>query len=449
MSLYSLLVEKIILPTGNYFFGSGSYLKTLKEWKKNDLLSEEELLRNQNEKLNKILNYSLKKVPFYTQFNFDSNANLSIKDFPILTKEILRKEIKNLISEDYEISKLDKNHSSGSSGTQSFTYMTKEHKFYLRALQTNWFSWSGYKPGLNLLQFGMSPKRELPKKLKDFFFNVFYVNSFFLSKKEMKSIGNRIFAKKTPFIAGYPSEMNELAKCVIENNFNYNARGIISFGDKLFLHYLENFKKAFGKEVKVIDTYGCAEGLLMACRKDLPYYYIMTPHVYIEIVDDNGKEVNDGEVGNVLVTCLTNFAMPIIRYKLGDMAIKLPREKYPIKKQHNYPLLEKIIGRETDYVETKEGVRMFVTTFVAIVEFYPEIKQFKIIQKDYENIVFEYVLDDVYEFNPSITLPKIESEIKELTQNKLKIVFREVEKVTPSPSGKPKIIESEIKKSSL
>ena len=196
----------------------------------------------------------------------------------------------------------------------------------------------------------------------------------------------------------------------------------------------------------MIDTYGCAEGLLMACKKDLEYYYIMSPHVNIEILDDNGSEVEDGDLGHVVVTCLTNYAMPIIRYKLGDMAIKLPLKSYPKESEHQYPLLQKIIGRSTDYVESKDGVKLFVTTFVAIVEFYPEIKQFKIIQEDIEILTFQYLLDDVYKTDILISLKKIEEEICLLTQNKFKINFQEVNIISPSSSGKPKIIESKIMK---
>ena len=122
----------------------------------------------------------------------------------------------------------------------------------------------------------------------------------------------------------------------------------------------------------MIDTYGCAEGLLMAIKADENYYNIMSPHVKLEIVDDNGQPVTDGEMGNVLVTCLTNKALPIIRYKLGDLAIKLPKAEYPISRELNYPLLKKVIGRETDVVKTKNGTTLNVHSFTGVLEYYGE-----------------------------------------------------------------------------
>lgn len=443
MNLYSFLLNKIVLPVGDFLF-NGNYLKTLKQWNNYDRLSEEKLLNIQEEQLKKILKYAIKTVPFYQNIKYQETQSpyQNLKNFPVLTKDILRKQANSLISSKYDITRLDKNHSSGSSGIQSFTYMSKRHKFYLRALQTHWFSWSGYTPGDKILQYGMSPKRPLVKKLKDFFYRVLYINSFFLSEEEILSIAKKSSQKKIRFIAGYPSELNELAKFSYRNNIEYQVQGIITFGDKLFPHYINNFKKAFGSNLKVIDTYGCAEGILMACRKDLEYYYVMTPHVFLEIVDDIGEEVAEGQIGHVLVTCLTNKAMPIIRYKLGDMAVKLPKHKYPKNRMHNYPLLEKIIGRDTDYVETIDGTRIFVTTFVAILEFYPEIKQFKIVQNKLSEIIVLYSEDSPDNMVGENILNKVKNEIDNLTKNNLNIVFNKVDVIPTSPSGKPKIIES-------
>jgi phenylacetate-CoA ligase len=445
VKIYSTFLKSILLPLGDLFFG-GSYTKEIKKWKKYDSLDSKSLEEVQENLLDDLLKDAVENVPYYASQNSLTNKKnkLSIKDFPILTKEILRKEYTNLVSKKYDASKLEKNHSSGSSGTQSFTFMTQKHKFYLRALQTHWFKWSGFEIGMPIVQLGMSPKRTLPKKLKDIFFRVTYINSFFLSKDDLLTIAQKMKNGKIRYMAGYPSEMNEIAKIIIANNLEYKMNGIVSLGDKLFNHYIKNYNEAFKHPEKIIDTYGCAEGMLMACRKDLPFYYIMSPHVYLEIVDDDGNEVEEGKIGHVLVTCLTNKAMPIIRYKLGDLAAKLPKHLYPEKRDHNYPLLEKIIGRDTDCVTTADGINIFVTTFVAIMEFYPEIKQFKIVQENLKSITIEYLTDDNFLFRAE-TLLEIENEINKLTQNNLEIIFQKVEFVSPSKSGKPQVIESRIK----
>ena len=113
----------------------------------------------------------------------------------------------------------------------------------------------------------------------------------------------------------------------VKNKKKINFSGAISWGDKLFSHYKKSINKEFNVEVK--ETYASAEGLMIAAQLDLEYMYIMTTSVFVEILDDDGFEVENGKMGNVVVTCLNAFAMPLIRYKVGDLAIKLPESEYP------------------------------------------------------------------------------------------------------------------------
>lgn len=179
----------------------------------------------------------------------------------------------------------------------------------------------------------------------------------------------------------------------------------------------------------------------MACRYDIPYYYISSPHVHIEIIDDHGNEVKDGELGHVLVTCFSNRAQPFIRYKLGDLAVKLPKEKYPKNRKFNYPLLERIVGRETDVVKTPHGKTLIVHSFTGIIEYYPDIKQYQIIQKQPDEMTIKYITDDLIPLKDN-TLSEIEEKINALTDHQVKIIFEETNHIPNSPSGKPQIIKS-------
>lgn len=428
-----------MLPFGSLIF-SGNYSRYLKDWQKYDAMSAEELEGIQKKKLSEILNYALAKTPYYRGLNLPANA--TIKDFPILTKSILRSEAEALLSGEFEKEKLEKNHSSGSSGLQSFTYMTYDHKFYLRALQTHWWTWGGFKPGEFLIQTGISPKRTLPKKLKDIFFRTTYLEAFALNTKIIKKILHKSESKTPKHLAGYPSALNEMALTAISEDKVYPFKSLISYGDKLFDNYKRNFEKAFRNPV-IINTYGCAEGFLMACKVDNPYYYIMSPHVYIEIVDDNGKSVNDGEQGNILVTCLSNFAMPIIRYKLGDLGIMLPKEQYPKNRKFQYPLLKEIVGRETEVIKAPNGNTLIVHSFTGILEFYEDIKQFKIVQTSKDKIIVEYISKTGEQLGQE-KQSEIQEKFLNLVDRSMKFHFKLVKTISPSPSGKPQIIEIRV-----
>jgi phenylacetate-CoA ligase len=136
--------------------------------------------------------------------------------------------------------------------------------------------------------------------------------------------------------------------------------------------------------------------------------------------------------------------MPMIRYKLGDLAIKLPREKYPEKRKYNLPLLQKIIGRETDVIYLKNQERLTVHSFTGIFEYIPEIKQFKVIQKHTDGIIIEYIKSENF---TDYALIKAESDLRDkIKDESFQIEFKEVNYIAPSKSGKPQIVESSVKR---
>ena len=208
----------------------------------------------------------------------------------------------------------------------------------------------------------------------------------------------------------------------------------------MFPHFRSKIKEVFG--CKVYDTYACSEGLMIAAQHDLDYYYIMTPHIYLELLDKNGNDVEDGQLGHVVVTRLDSRSMPIIRYYTGDLAIRLPRNQYPEKRKFAFPLLEKVIGRDTDIVYTQSNKFMIVHFFTAIFEFETGIKQFRVIQEDLSSMKIEYIPSKEYD---EMVLPRIEKKIHEHLQEDFPIEWIKVDEIPPTASGKPQIIKSLIK----
>lgn len=441
--MYQSLLEYIILPVGD-FLNKSSYIKQLNYWRKVDQFSEEELKQLQLNNLTKLLKHTIKTVPYYSTIKNDVGSPEDfLKQFPVIDKFTIRDHVNELISKDFNKTDLVSYSSSGSSGVQTTVYMTKEEQSVIRGILTHWWEWSGYKVGKPILQTGITPDRGFVKTIKDQLFNTIYLNAFSHTQEQLRSVCETL--KKNPnkfFAAGYASSLHVLATYALEHDYALKLKGIISLGDKLFDHYKKNIIEAFG--AKVYDTYGSNEGLMIAAQDDIEAYYILSPHVYLEILDDDGNDVKDGEMGNIVVTRLDCFAMPLIRYKLGDLGIKLPRDKYPEKRKYNYPLLQQVVGRETDIIQLPNKGKMVVHSFTGIFEYIPEIKQFKVIQEDQTGIIIEYIKAKTF------TISAIEKVTKELRKyikdENFSISFKEVDYIAPTKSGKPQIIESRLKK---
>lgn len=437
MEVYNTILRRIILPISECIFGI-PLTKELKKLDDSTRLSETEIEALQQQKLSLLLKHAVAHSDYYKNLNIniDGNPIESLKKFPILTKPVLKENTESLLTQPKK--NLLKNGSSGSTGEQTIIYWNKKEQTINRATQLLWWKWANYELGDKLIQTGINPKRLGLKKYKDFFFRTKYVQAFSHNeidiKRMLKGINDDDYV-----LAGYASSVYVIAKIALENNIKIKFKSAISWGDKLFDHYKKTIQDAFG--CKTYETYGSGEGFMIGAQKDLDYMYLMATNVFVEIVDDDGNEVEDGKIGNVIVTNLNGYAMPLIRYKIGDLAIKMAKNNYPANRALQLPVIQKIIGRDTDIVKTPSGNFLVVHSFTGIFEHIPEIKQFCVIQKNISGIEIQYIKDKG--FNNAI-LESIKVQILKSLNEPFEIKFEEVEKIMPTKSGKPQLIVSHL-----
>ncbi len=439
MDVYNTILRRIILPISEIIFG----IPLTKELKKLDdftRLSETEIASLQQQKLSLLLKHAVGRSEYYKKLNInidDNNPVESLKKFPILTKAVLKKNTESILTEPKK--DLLKNGSSGSTGEQTIIYWNKKEQTINRATQLLWWKWANYELGDKLIQTGINPKRLGLKKYKDFFFRTKYVQAFSHNEADIKNVLQGIKDDEDYVLAGYASSLYVMAKIAQENNIKVKFKSAISWGDKLFDYYKKTILDTFG--CKTYETYGSGEGFMIGAQKDLDYMYLMATNVFVEIVDDDGNEVEDGEIGNVIVTNLNGYAMPLIRYKIGDLGIKMARNNYPTHRELQLPIIQKIIGRDTDIVKTPSGNFLVVHSFTGIFEHIPEIKQFCVIQKELSGIEIQYITDKG--FNNDI-LENIKVQILKSLNEPFEIKFEEVKEIRPTKSGKPQLIVSHL-----
>jgi phenylacetate-CoA ligase len=442
--LLNRILENAILPLGDLFLGT-SFMRSLNRMRSYDNLSAGELRALQLRRLQETLDHAKNHSVFYGECSptVSSNPVEWLKSFPVLTKEILRERSTDLLT--MPIDGLRKKSSSGSSGVQSSVYVTPDELSFQRAMFAHWWEWSGYRIGDPMIQTGMSFPRGLTKATKDKLFRIRYVPAYSHKRDEIIQLLHLMQDKPGFCLGGYSSSLYLFAKIAEEEGISgIRLRSVITWGDKLFSHYRHIIERSFS--TRVFETYGCTEGLMIAAQKDIDYLYIMTPEIYLEILDDEGREVSEGELGHVVVTSLTARAMPLIRYRLGDLAIKLPASAYPRDRELSYPLLQKVIGRDTDIVKTRSGKFMVVHSFTGIFEHIPEIRQFRIIQKDLDSITIEYIPGPGFH---RTLLDIIKGKIHGGLGEPLSLTFEPVDEIPPTASGKPQIILSLLNNSRI
>jgi len=436
--IYHALVEKFIFPLSDIILGL-SIKKEINIWRSLQWYSADRLEKIQMDRLSKILMHSFNNVPYYSQLKKDivDTNNYHpldiLKSLPFLTKKIIKDNLpSNIIDKNRKIYYIDR--TSGSTGVHGEFYSDKEAYSKTLAIQCLWWEWASYKFGEKSLQTGITPNRRLIKAIKDILFRVYYRPAFDLNDKNILSDLKYIQNKNIKYLMGYASSLSTYAKVSEKYGISdIQLESIISWGDKLYPHYRKSIKRVFNADV--YDTYGSCEGTMIAAECENHKYHIMTPHVYIELLDKNGNEVNPGEIGEIFVTRLDNYLMPLIRYKIGDLAIKSNNKKCACNRQ--LPMLEKIIGRETDIIYTPQGKPLIIHFFTGIFEHFSEINQFQIVDKEDYGIEIRYIPGE--NFQESI-LENILNEIYEKADEKFLIQFISVDDIKPTNSGKLQMI---------
>lgn len=146
----------------------------------------------------------------------------------------------------------------------------------------------------------------------------------------------------------------------------------------------ERIERAFGAPLH--DMYRCGEipWLAGSCaaREGL---HVFADERLIEIVDEQGRPVPPGTVGEVVVTDLTNRAFPLVRYRLGDRAALLDHD---CTCGVTLPLLSPIDGRISDLVHLPDGRVVDSTWFIARLAHVDEpVRHYRIVQHDDASIV--------------------------------------------------------------
>jgi len=218
----------------------------------------------------------------------------------------------------------------------------------------------------------------------------------------------------------------------------------LSWGDKLFDHYKTNLRKAFGNP-SVTEHYGTTEGVVISGMCQEEKHHQLTPQTYLELLDAKGNPVKPGELGYVVVTRLDAYAFPLIRYYLGDLAIRA-EETSTCACGRPFPMLTKIVGRDTDIVSTPSGKYLIVHFFTGILEHYPTIQQFRVIQRQEGAIEIEYIPSPGFEEN---VLEVIRNVMYERAEEIFPIEWKKVAEIPATPSGKPQIVQNLVARRSL
>jgi phenylacetate-CoA ligase len=139
-------------------------------------------------------------------------------------------------------------------------------------------------------------------------------------------------------------------------------------------------------DAKHADAYSTSEfGFLALQCPGRSGYHVQSEHVLLEVLRADGSACAPGETGQVVVTALHNFAMPLLRYALGDFA-ELGAE---CGCGRRLPVIERIRGRVRNMLTLPNGERVWPLFGTNAISAVAPVRQFRLVQKSLHQLVLE------------------------------------------------------------
>jgi phenylacetate-CoA ligase len=250
-----------------------------------------------------------------------------------------------------------------------------------------------------------------------------------------------INSKHPKLIGAYANALYELARYAEREGLQVLPQtAIITSAGTLYPFMRETIERIF--QCRVFNRYGSREVGDIACeRPDCEGLWVAPWGNYVEIIDSKGDRVPDGTEGEILVTSLTNYAMPFVRYKIGDLGMWADQKCQSGRKG---PLLKSISGRLADCFVKKDGSFVVPEFFIHMVgvEFNKGwIRKYQVIQKRDLSIVFRIVSSG--SDHPQEALNEIATNTRLIMDDDCEITFEFVDDIPASASGKYRYTLSE------
>ena len=247
--------------------------------------------------------------------------------------------------------------------------------------------WAGWSFGVKMAKVWGSD-RDLAKshveRIKHRFIRrQIQLNAFEITEPILRDFFQQIRRFRPEVILGYASSLEQVARYVLENRKTIGRiKGVISSAETLFPEQRQIIEAAF--RTKVFNRYGSREvGLIASECEQSAGLHVAAETQIVELVPQS-----DTEYEELIVTNLCNYAMPLIRYGLEDVAIR-SRQCCPCGR--GLPLLSGIVGRKSDILRFRDGKEIHGEFFTHL--FYGErgVKAFRVVQETMEHLVVEIV----------------------------------------------------------
>lgn len=361
--------------------------------------SPEQLRHYQFHQINRLLRHAVKTAAFYRDrlgtLGIDAQTEITpdlFSQIPLLRREDIQNHLKEMTSTSTPSShgKVGVSKSSGSTGRPIQIYATSVSQLFWMAFSLRDHLWHQRDFSKKHAEIRAGAKtRDIPQ-WGAAVSTIFPTGpSAILNIKESIETQIQWVQNTRPaYLLSYPSNLRDMAQRCIEADIRFpGLEEIRTLGETVPDDLRALCRQAWNVDIK--DMYSSMEIGYMALQcPGHDHYHIMSEGIMVEILDDNGRPCQPGEIGRVVVTNLHNCATPMIRYDLLDYA----EVGEPCPCGRGLPVLKRIMGRHRNMMQMPNGTTRWPSFGMRQWPGRSKITQIQIIQEKVDHLLIRLVV---------------------------------------------------------
>lgn len=445
MSAYEQLFRRVLYPAYESGLRRRRTLAWLADYERDQWLAPEQIRALQWERLQRLLRHCEQHVPWYRrrwrELGITAADIRSLDDYarlPVLGKDEIRAHFDEFKADGWHDRLLYKT-TGGSTGQPMRFGYTRESNERRTAVMWRGYGWAGARMGRRtLFVWGGAVGRPRPlQQLKERLYHAAFarrmLNSFHMTDANLGEYADAIDTYRPEVIVGYVGPLVRLAQWLLERRRRV-AQPVSVLGAAEALHGFQRelIERAFG--CPAYDTYGCREVMLIASECEQRHgLHVNADHLVVEL---HGAAA--GGSGEVLLTDLSNYGMPLLRYANGDMATA-GAGACPCGR--GLPLLAHVDGRKLDAIRTPDGHLLPGEFFPHMLKDVPGLRRFQLVQRRLDRLELALVCDERFDDD---AMAYIRRELAKVVGDGVALDCRIVDDIPLTPSGKLRVTVSAL-----
>jgi phenylacetate-CoA ligase len=357
----------------------------------------------QEKRLQQLIRHAYLHVPWYADQM--QARNLVPEDFrtmedlqkmPLLSKAALRENLYfDLFADNHRKPEMQKIATSGSTGEPLVLYADR------RQLEMRWAStfrsaeWTGWRFGDRQARLwhqtlGMTGSQVFREYFDAWFMRRLFIPAYEMNEDNLAELIDRLRRFRPVLVDGYAEIFNFLAHYAHKHGITgVEPKAIMTSAQIMPPQVREVIEREF--KAKVFDKYGSREfsGIAYECDHHSGHH-IMAESYIVEILKD-GRPARPGELGEVVITDLNNYAVPLIRYRIGDLAVAMDADEV-CGCGRGLPRIGRIEGRAQALIFCANGTWLPGTFFAHFFKDYDfAIRQYQVVQREEKSVELKIV----------------------------------------------------------